>query len=81
MVEEIDPLAKEVEELIQGGGGPVVAEDIFLRCLTKTLVKETKFEMVHQDVLVVGGDQRGRPRPGHRYKLLRAQFLTQQLFQ
>ena len=81
MIHKVDALAEKVEELIQSGWRPVVGKDVLLRRLAEALVQQTELEVVDQDVLVVGGDERrgSRPRDGH--KLFRAQFLAQQLFE
>jgi hypothetical protein len=59
---ESDSLPEHSEELVQRRRRRWVAEQLLLGGLAVSLVKHAELERGHQHVLVVGGDELGRPR-------------------
>lgn len=76
---ESDSLSQHGEELVQGRRRRRVAEQLLLGGLAVSLVQHAELERGHQHVLVVGGDELGRPRTQDRREPVRRNFLVQHL--
>lgn len=46
VIEQVDPLAQDVEELVESGGCAVVGENVLLGRLAEPLVQQAEFEVV-----------------------------------
>jgi hypothetical protein len=81
VVLEVDALAEEVEELLEGRRYETIAEELLLGDLTRPLVQHPELEARDEGVFVVPGDEAPRPRADDRHQVADAQRVVHRLEQ
>lgn len=79
MILEVDLVAEQIEELLEGRRDLPVAEELLLRHLASSLMKNAELEPGNERVLVVSGYQRGGARAHDRHQSAHVQGIVDRL--